>query len=248
MINNNNNKITKFVVYGERCSGTNYLENAIKENFGLQLTYEYGHKHFFCFNNVDNSDDTLFIGIIRNPVYWINSFSRELWHVPEQNKPLNQFLTNNFYSVYENSDKIILRDRNYTNNKIYSNIFELRKMKNYFLINIMPKRVKNYMLINYESLLYNYDYTLNFIKNIFNLSSPYTSYIKIKKYKKSDTYEFVKQRDILLPSSAIQDIWSNVYLPQENILGYFKGDNNEYFKNKDNIKFITSFTTNYNTL
>ena len=30
--------------------------------------------------------------------------------------------------------------------------------------------VKNYILINYETLLYNFDYTLDFIKNKFNLN------------------------------------------------------------------------------
>lgn len=240
------NKITKFVVYGERCSGTNYLENTISENFNLKLSNDYGHKHFFCFESLQNSDDTLFIGIIRNPIYWINSFSRELWHVPQENKALDNFLTKPFYSIYENSNDIILKDLNYINNKPYSNIFELRKIKNFFLINVMPKRVKNYILITYESLLYNYDYTLNFIKNIFNLTSTFTEYVKIKKYKKSNTYFFVKQREILLPPNVIEYIWSKLHSPQENILGYYKGDNNEYFKNKDNISFITSFSTSYN--
>ena len=39
--------ITKFVIYGERCSGNNYLENVIKTNFGLELRNDFGSKHFF---------------------------------------------------------------------------------------------------------------------------------------------------------------------------------------------------------
>jgi len=30
-----------FTVFGERCSGTNFLEGAIKENFDLEVTYKY---------------------------------------------------------------------------------------------------------------------------------------------------------------------------------------------------------------
>ena len=66
--------IKKFIIYGERCSGTNFLENAILENFDIEISWEQGSKHFFCFNeyNKRNFDDTLYVGIIRNPIYWIN--------------------------------------------------------------------------------------------------------------------------------------------------------------------------------
>jgi hypothetical protein len=146
--------ITKFVIYGERCSGTNYLENVIKNNFGLELRNDFGSKHFFCFNTYKGIiDDTLFIGIVRNPIYWINSFSRELHHIPNENKSLSNFLHNEFYSVDENSNKIILKDLNYITLKKYKNIFELRKMKNFYLLNVMPKKVKNYILINYDETI-----------------------------------------------------------------------------------------------
>lgn len=233
--------ITKFVIYGERCSGTNYLENVIKNNFGLELRNDFGSKHFFCFNNYDGIiDDTLFIGIVRNPIYWINSFSRELHHIPSENKSLSNFLHNEFYSVDENSNKIILKDLNYITLKKYKNIFELRKMKNFYLLNVMPKKVKNYILINYESLLYNYEYTLDFIKNKFNLLSKFPMYKQIKNYKKSDNYSFVKQRIILLSPAVVNEIWNNLHIEQETRLNYLKGDNNETFKNNANITFICS--------
>ena len=36
-------------------------------------------------------------------------------------------------------------------------------------MNIIPYKVKNYILINYENLIYNYDDTLNDIQQKFNL-------------------------------------------------------------------------------
>jgi hypothetical protein len=234
-------KITKYFICGERCSGTNFLDNAILTNFNLELRTDLGSKHFFCFNNYNNShDDTLFIGIIRNPIYWINSFSTELFHVPNHNKSINNFLFNEFYSINENdSNKIILQDFNWQTLTKYKNIFELRKMKNFYLLNVMKTKVKNYILINYESLLFHYDFTLDFIKNKFNLISKYSIYKPINKYKKSDNYNFVKQRNILLEPNIINIIWDNLHVQQENRLGYFKDDNNNYLKNKDNIKFFT---------
>jgi len=233
--------INKFVIYGERCSGTNFLENAIKTNFDLTLRTDFGSKHFFCFNKYEEQyQDTLFIGIIRNPIYWINSFSTELHHIPIQNKPINNFLTQEFYSVEENSDKIILKDLNWFNLKKYSNIFELRKMKNFYLLNVMRTKVQNYILIPYESLLYNYDFTLDFIKNKFKLTPKYSIYKTIKQYKKADDYNFVKQRNIILTKEQVNYIWNNLHIQQENRLGYYKGDDNQILKNKDNISFIIS--------
>ena len=235
-------KITKYVVFGERCSGTNFVDNVIKTNFGLELRTDLGSKHFFCFNKYNNSDDnTLFIGIIRNPIYWINSFSKELHHVPKENKTINNFLSKEFYSVEENSENIILKDLNWKTVNKYKNIFELRKMKNFYLLNVMKKKVKNYILINYESLLYNYEFTLNFIKNKFNLKPIYPVYKQIKQYKKSDNYNFIKQREILLSPDQVINIWNQLHSQQENRLGYFKGNNNIYFKNANNINFITSY-------
>jgi len=236
-------KISKFIIYGERCSGTNFLENAILENFDIEISWEQGSKHFFCFNKYDNRnfDDTLYIGIIRNPIYWINSFSKELYHVPEINrKNIKNFLFNEFYSVndeikvlpkiqsvlFNNKPKQIYKyttmteDLNYITNTKYKNIFELRKIKNDYLMNIMPSKVKNYILINYENLLSNYEGTLELIKNKFNLIQKYPIFKNIKKYKKSETYNFVQQRQITLNPIVINIIWQNLDIKQESMLGY----------------------------
>ena len=112
--------IQKFAILGERCSGTNFLEETMTKNFNINYTCEYGNKHYFCYNDYKNSDNTLFIGIIRNPVYWLNSFSKEMYHVPEKNKQnLHKFLFNEFYSVEDESN---------ANNKITeSNILYIKR-------------------------------------------------------------------------------------------------------------------------
>jgi hypothetical protein len=258
--------IIKFAILGERCSGTNFLEECINHNFQINYTSEYGNKHFFCYNNYsNNTHDTLFIGIIRNPIYWLNSFSKELYHVPEINrKNLNNFLFNEFYSVKDELDNTNLsltnnifmkndkyytkqydinnNDLNYLNGQKYKNIFELRKVKNHFLINVMPNKVNNYILINYEDLLFNFEAIMLTLKNKFNLIQKTVSFEKIKKYKKSETYNFVKQREILFTLKNVQLIWKNLYLEQENFLGYYPLNNNNFFKtkyqpNSDNIPF-----------
>lgn len=250
-------KISKFVIFGERCSGTNFLEESLLANFNLESSREFGSKHFFCFNNYSNKnyDNILFIGIIRNPIYWLNSFSKELYHVPDINrKSIFNFLFNKFYSIndeidtpigiqnsmvvfnnsrmYTQKNEINKTDLNYLTNDKYSNIFEMRKIKNNYLKDVMPKKVKNYILINYEDLLYNYKETLSLLHNKFNLIMKNQEFIKINKYKKSDTYNFVKQRIITFPPQLVNIIWKNLDEKQENELGYFRYDDNNHFKYK----------------
>ena len=241
------NQIKKIVILGERCSGTNFLEEVIKTNFDLEYTSEYGNK----------TDDILFIGIIRNPIYWLNSFSKELYHIPEINrKSLKNFLFNEFYSVedevpmnntnslvengvfllnnnpYTHKYNINNDDLNYITGKKYKNIFEMRKLKNDYLINVMPSKVKNYVLINYEDLLYNFEKTLLHMKTKFDLLQTREKFENVKKYKKSETYNFVKQRQITFPENIIKMIWMNLDKKQEASLGYFMGNQNEFFKKK----------------
>lgn len=90
--------LEKYHIYGERSSGTTFLEDSIIKNFdainafndgektdilskNVDLTCEkfkkYGHKHWFG-NHLDLSgtDDTLFICIVRDPINWLNSMYR----------------------------------------------------------------------------------------------------------------------------------------------------------------------------
>ena len=40
------------------------------------------------------------------------------------------------------------------------------------------------------------------------------------------------QRQITFTSAVVKMIWNNLDLTQENDLGYFMGNNNQYFRNK----------------
>lgn len=254
-------QIKKFAILGERCSGTNFLEETICKNFNISYTSEYGNKHFYCYNdytNKDNTNNTLFIGIIRNPIYWLNSFSKELHHVPEINRRnLNNFLFNEFYSVENEiaqsistfdgnfvvkNDKFYTqkysdnkKDLNYLNGQRFKNIFELRNVKNNFLINVMPSKVNNYILINYEDLLFNFEHIMQVIKGKFNLIQKLPFFEKYKKYKKCETYNFVKQREISFTPQIVNLIWNHLNIEQENNLGYLPFNNNNFFKDKYKI-------------
>ena len=174
--------LKKFTIYGERCSGTNYLGTIININFNTSLTWDYGWKHFFgfCDDALKNSDDTLFICIVRNPVDWVNSLYRIPWHLPKNIKTtVNKFLNSEIYSHNHNTKWLhrcnhvknvtktnseIMEDRNIYTGERYKNIFELRHTKIKWMIEDLPKKVKHYIFIKHEDLLYDFDNTLQKIK------------------------------------------------------------------------------------
>lgn len=164
----------KFTILGERCSGTNYLESLITKNFDVKVTWEYGWKHFFGFNDLANSDDTLFIGIVRDPHTWMNSLWREKHHLqPGLRSNIKSYLNEEFWSYYDAIKhkstglygKERMEDRNIYTGQRYENIFEMRKTKLKYLIEDMPNKVKNYILIRYEDLISNFEETINKIKD-----------------------------------------------------------------------------------
>ncbi len=213
--------LKKYTIYGERCSGTFYLENIININFDVKITWEYGWKHFFGFqdNNLKNSDDTLFICIVRNLPDWINSFYREKHHLPlkyktnmSQKEKIDEFLNKEFWSFNDNNKnrdttKEIMEDRNIYTKKRYKNIFELRHTKIKWMLEDLPNKVKNCIFIKYEDLINDFKKTLLKIKNKGleikkNIKFPlntnnYKNCKKIKYKKKKKKNKFISNKFIL---------------------------------------------------
>ena len=229
--------IKKVTIYGERCSGTNYLENLIIDNFDTDITWEYGWKHFFGFQDekLKNSDDTLFICIVRDIYSWMNSFLRDLHHLPLKYENISledkktKFLNDEFMSFLDanNNRDIsneIMEDRNiYTKNR-YQNIFELRHTKIKFMKEDLPKKVKNYIFIRYEDLINNFEITMNKIKNKglivkndinFPIDVNYYKMCKNIIFKKSE-----KKDEIITKNEILQN--PNLMPFYENELGYIR--------------------------
>jgi len=219
--------IKKFTIYGERCSGTNFLMHSINENFEIEYTTKYAWKHFFGhykFEKNVEENETLFIGIVRNPIEWIDSFYKKLHHIPNDNKKnIYAFLFNIFYSIYDDKTEI-MEDRHLKTNNRYKNIFELRNIKNDYLLNEMKLNVKNYLLIRYEDLRDNYDTVLNFLKIKFDLKKKNDNYLKINNYKGSHNKLYFK-KNINLNKNLINIIKKNLNKTQENSIGYLLNKN-----------------------
>jgi hypothetical protein len=201
----------KVTIYGERCSGTNYLEELLLLNFDVEIVWDYGWKHFFGFDDLTNSDDTLFIGIIRNLEDWINSLYREKHHLPQHlTENIDIFLTNTFYSVtidpitYQETCDEIMRDRNIDTGERYKNIYELRLVKNKYLIEKMPNLVKNYCLITYDDLLDSFLDVMNKLKNCgLKIKDDINFPLNVYYFKKEKNVLFQKKENIIQKEKII---------------------------------------------
>jgi len=210
IVTKNNSKIDYFCIFGERCSGTNFLEQALLENFHIKIHEHQINKHFFGQKELPKEDNILYIGIVRDPYTWINSLYKYPYHIDKTiryNKQL--FINSEIYSKDHNNE--IMQDRNIFTKERYKNIFELRKVKLEFLYDKMPLLAKNYILIKYEDLRDDYENTLNFIKVQFNLFTKYYYPKKITtyfgrgklirgKFKIDTDYNYTKEEILLHPN------------------------------------------------
>lgn len=173
-------QITHFKIFGERCSGTYLLEDTITRNF--EVTYwhhsKYGHKHFFGDLNLHGADNTLFICIVRHPIKWLNSLYRTPHHLPSKmcDNPEN-FLSHEVTAWKYNPPRMkkfsrgnqapeLKEERNPFTGEIFKNIFELRHIKNKWMIEELPKLVKNHILIRYEDLINDFETTMRKIRDM----------------------------------------------------------------------------------
>lgn len=171
--------ITHFKIFGERCSGTYLLEDSIMKNFDIIYWHQkkYGHKHFLGFEDLSDSDNTLFICTVRDPIKWLNSLYRTPHHLSKEicDSPEN-FLTYEVHSWHYNCPRMrkyskpnqapeIMEERNPYTKEPYKNIFELRHVKNQWMLEELPKLVKNYIFIRYEDLVNDFEATMRKIRD-----------------------------------------------------------------------------------
>lgn len=151
--------INQYVIYGERHSGTKFLDKLINKNFAINKTTQFGHKHFFRPEYIFESESssigkTLFLCIVRNPYDWIMSFHNERHHCGISNaKDIYRFLSQQWCSREQFLGPEILEDRHLYIDRRYKDIFELRSIKLNFLRYILPLYVQNHVFIRYEDFI-----------------------------------------------------------------------------------------------
>lgn len=91
--------IGDFQVFGERRSGTNYIEQLIADNLLIAPTTKYGWKHGFptmpCV-----SQSSLLIVVAREPVSWLSSLHNRPFSVSHRGLKFSEFIRREWYDLY----------------------------------------------------------------------------------------------------------------------------------------------------
>lgn len=241
-------KIKYFSILGERCSGTNYLKNLLLLNFEIE-NKQHENKHFFGKANYENIDDTLFIGIVRNPHSWINSLYKNPWHLSDEIKNNKEKFLNNKFMSYNYENQLI--DKNIYTDKIYENIFECRYTKLKYLLEDMPKKNKNYILIRYEDLRDNFEKTMLEFKK-FDLTPKKNFPINIENYKNSKEKKFQIDTNYIFLKNEIYNHsnFKSIYEKKLNYMPHFLQNLNILVINIDTkqerLKKITQMLSKFN--
>ena len=95
----------RLAVFGERCSGTNFVVELLRRNLGLELTEEIGFKHWFVDEDRAVPDDVLVIGMRRGAADWLRSLHRNPWHAHPSLRglPVETFARSEWHCVWDDA-------------------------------------------------------------------------------------------------------------------------------------------------
>jgi hypothetical protein len=153
--------ISRIVLFGERCSGTNYIKKVFEENFlDIEILDEYNdiYKHFFpLLDNEDPlNDSTLFVFILRNIKDWVQSFHLQPYHVYNKSQTFSSFIRSEWCCIYDQPQHEkygyeMMCERNPATGQRFANIFQMReaKLRAYLAF---TQKVSFSMILNYEKV------------------------------------------------------------------------------------------------
>lgn len=198
--------IKYFQILGERCSGTNYIEELMEINFNI-TKYEVYHKHFFL--NIDcslnNVDEILFICIIRNIKDWVNSLYRHGgYHLHPHNKTsINNFLYGNTSAYWYDDNQILRFDRPIKEEPMIDNIIKMRYIKYNYLLDVFMRKYPNVHFIKYEDLVDDYGFVLGIMKETYNLKMKKNIFTNTTNYKKQRHIKFKPSTEYIIDEELI---------------------------------------------
>ena len=171
-----------FQVIGERCSGTNYLQQLILANTGLTVTNIAGWKHGFpVFAALP--DTVVLIVIVRNAASWARGMFIKPWHASPEMLDLDydSFIRHRWNSYVDHSNnfdlppgddrvgKPLQYDRHPLTGVVFENIFQLRRAKLEAHRGILSRDV-NSTITTHERLLRDPEGFINQFAEVFSLS------------------------------------------------------------------------------
>jgi len=181
----------RFMVFGERNTGTNFLQKLIEVNFEKEFTNLIMWKHWMGFVGQKPSDisKVLAVGIIRDPINWLCSMKNSSPHA-EHMSDLDWpgFLQNQWWSKHDNPDYgyEIMEDRDFETKERYANILKMRSKKLSWILD--PPVSCPFILVRYEDLITDMPAVMTLIGQTFSLKMPNTFTNVSKDWKHGGEY------------------------------------------------------------
>ncbi|NGX39612.1 MAG: hypothetical protein KR126chlam1_00945 [Chlamydiae bacterium] len=242
-------KISKIQICGERCSGTNFIEYLLLKNIhNISSTMEFGQKHFlwwygapidqkrlenFVYSsyvsdpyNLTNSEDCLFVVVIRDPYDWLRSFFAQPWHVHRSllNKGFFHFIRKTWkpaddisITQFKHID-VVIDGVNPWSGLLFSNVLELRRWKNLNYLKL-GTLVDNYVIAKYEDIKNDPEGFVDFVAANYNIEKPDT-FFPIKKFKGSAWKKYKEKQYPQISKTDIEFINANIDWDIEGVFGY----------------------------
>jgi len=155
---------TQLQIFGERCSGTNYVEQLLRRNVrGLQISDRYGWKHGYPGEVAGGAPDCVFVVVHRDPFDWVRSLHQRPWHAatPLRGVGLSEFLRSPWWCQWGSDMELVegdprlgtemMHERDPQTNERFANVMRLRASK-YGAWHALQGRVAHFMMVRYEEV------------------------------------------------------------------------------------------------
>jgi len=227
----------KIQIFGERCSGTNYVESLVAANFpASELTSDFGYKHFFPQFGSKSTDSYIFLIIHRHPISWLKSFYRTPWHASPELKRLNfsQFIRAEWISVWDTHAGISKGDPRWMQEmefercpstmKRFDNVLKMRtvKIREWERLRVL---VENAVYVRYEDVVEHPQEFISQLASELNLPAP-SSLFRIDSYKGGKRWhrglreQLLRKRIPEISTLDLQYILENIDKNLEKRIGY----------------------------
>jgi len=205
--------IEQMQVWGERCSGTNYVNVLTRKNTKCAMTRSMGWKHGFVQRNAIPAN-TLLICSMRNSTSWIKSLFHKPWHATQevQGASFSEFIRMPFdtrvdqVKYFPNSQvgDVIQQDRHPITGDAFETPFAMRAAKHEALLGLRARGC-NVVLVHFERVLANPQGFINDIHRDFGIARKF----KRKPVEKRHGWRFNslngKPRDVSIGEMSAED-------------------------------------------
>ena len=236
----------EFLLYGERCTGTNVVQSLVENNFNMKVSWRFRYKHWPEIDGNQDEVDLPIVIVTRNPFSYFSSLYRMPWHAPEEIRKLDfsNFLRSEWWNVYNEEvhvgpddaryGKEMPRELFHQEGRRYKNVIEMRGTKLRQLADIFNSKSQRIVVVDFEELRSDQVSVVNRLSRTWKIAKRYSNARIISDYKGADSWRrrmfnlmtigfFRKQvtrRDIIYAASDIDFVLENLDFEVESFFGY----------------------------